>query len=135
MIKEERDYHDLESVARQVERNLERMTVSRRAPGSQRGSWAGPAWLDTVKCLVCRSLQGTESCPGGTWVWVGPGRPAVSRGPSPWAAQPRGGPAWPGPPGEGEGRGGRGCVLCPRYHSSDAFFFFFFCGGNNRNGQ
>lgn len=37
MIKEESDYHDLESVVQQVEQNLERMTVSRQAPGSQWG--------------------------------------------------------------------------------------------------
>ncbi|XP_060156135.1 endosome-associated-trafficking regulator 1 isoform X3 [Globicephala melas] len=80
MIKEESDYHDLESVVQQVEQNLERMTVSRQAPGSQWGM-GGASLAGHCRCLLCHSPQGTESCPGGTWVWVGPGRPAVSRAP------------------------------------------------------
>ncbi|XP_025117812.2 endosome-associated-trafficking regulator 1 isoform X2 [Bubalus bubalis] len=48
MIKEERDYHDLESVVQQVEQNLELMTVSSQGPCSW-GEVGGPAWPDVVK--------------------------------------------------------------------------------------
>lgn len=41
MIKEESDYHDLESVVQQVEQNLELMTVSRQGPSLQWERWAG----------------------------------------------------------------------------------------------
>ena len=51
MIKEERDYHDLESVVQQVEQNLELMTVSSQGPCS-RGEVGGPAWPDVVKRQV-----------------------------------------------------------------------------------
>lgn len=105
MIKEESDYHDLESVVQQVEQNLERMTVSRQAPGSQWGV-GGASLAGHCRCLLCHSPQGTESCPGGTWVWVGPGRPAVSRAPHSglpsWGRQVR------ERDGEGGGRGGGG---------------------------
>lgn len=80
MIKEESDYHDLESVVQQVERNLELMTVSRRGPCRQGESWAG------LPGQASQSIGCATPC----------GEPrlgAVSKVPSLWAAQPLGGPA------------------------------------------
>lgn len=42
MMKEESDYHDLESAVQRVERDLELMTVSSRGPRLQWERWAGP---------------------------------------------------------------------------------------------
>lgn len=65
MIKEESDYHDLESVVQQVEQNLELMTVR----GGARTAWG--AHCQVLGVSLC---GGPELCPG----W--PQRPSVSRG-------------------------------------------------------
>ena len=103
MIKEESDYHDLESAVQQVEQNLELMTVSSQGPCLQ--------WRGRRACLARRR----EASGAATW---GAQAGAMSRGPS-YGLPSR----WAGPPGDGEGRE-QGDVLCPSCRVSDGFFFF-----------
>lgn len=88
MMKEERDFHDLESAVRQVEQNLELMTVGRRALPAAGGEGRG------------------SSRPGrGVAPRRGPGRPSVGCG----------GTGAPDP-GAGAPAARRRRLLCPRPH-------------------
>lgn len=68
MIKEESDYHDLESVVQQVEQNLELMTV--QGPGGCVGIVT--CWLCPLLCRQPAEVQRPEGAltvrAGGPWV-------------------------------------------------------------------
>lgn len=72
MIKEESDYHDLESVVQQVEQNLELMTV-------RTGGLGG-----IVKCWVCRSKVDPSSAPAGPEASSEQGQSCCEGVPSRW---------------------------------------------------